>query len=147
MTLLQKLEGGMTCATAKSLVDLGEAFGYLLKDGDIVALRGDLGVGKTTFTKGIAKALGIADSVTSPTFNIMIQYIGMINLMHIDAYRLDDCECLEVWDYVQRPCVIVIEWPERLVELQKNITHDLRITIRKNEKRWIILKMLNKKIL
>ncbi|MDR1367022.1 MAG: tRNA (adenosine(37)-N6)-threonylcarbamoyltransferase complex ATPase subunit type 1 TsaE [Puniceicoccales bacterium] len=147
MALLQELEGGIICATAKGLANLGRAFGRLLKDGDTVALHGDLGVGKTTFTKGIAKALGITDSITSPTFNIMVQHIGTMNLMHIDAYRLDNRECLEVWDYVQRPCVIVIEWPEHLAELQESITHDIRITVRENGKRWITLRTSNKKIL
>jgi tRNA threonylcarbamoyladenosine biosynthesis protein TsaE len=132
---------------AEDLMDLGEAFGKLLGDGDVVALHGDLGVGKTTFVKGIGRALRITDSVTSPTFSIMAQYSGVMNLVHIDAYRLDRPECLEVLDYVQPPYVIVVEWPENLIELQEHITHTIRITVHENGNRWVIWRGLNKKTL
>jgi tRNA threonylcarbamoyladenosine biosynthesis protein TsaE len=147
MTLFEKLERGLTCTTAEKLMDLGEAFGKLLCDGDIVALHGDLGVGKTTFVKGIGRAFRITDSVTSPTFNIMAQYSGVMNLIHIDAYRLDCSECLDVLDYVQPPCVIMVEWPENLIELRENITHTIRITVHENGDRWVIWREVDKKTL
>lgn len=120
-------------------MDLGEAFGRLLCDGDIVALHGDLGVGKTTFTKGMGRAFRITDSVTSPTFNIMAQYSGAMNLIHVDAYRLDRPEDLGIWEYIQHPCVIAVEWPENLVELRESITQDIQIAVLKNEERWVTL--------
>jgi tRNA threonylcarbamoyladenosine biosynthesis protein TsaE len=147
MALIKKLEGGMMCMTAEALVDLGEAFGRLLCDGDIVALHGDLGVGKTTFTKGIGKALRVRDTLTSPTFSIMTQYAGTMNLVHIDAYRLDNRERLDVLDYIQHPYVIVVEWLEHLVELLEYVTHDIRITIRENGGRWVTVAVSDKKIL
>jgi tRNA threonylcarbamoyladenosine biosynthesis protein TsaE len=90
MTLLEKLENGVVCTKAGDRIDLGESFGQVLCDGDIVALHADLGVGKMTFTKGIGKAFQITDVATSTTFNIMAQYYGAMNLIHIDADRLDD---------------------------------------------------------
>jgi tRNA threonylcarbamoyladenosine biosynthesis protein TsaE len=138
MTLFKRLEGGLICRMAEDLMDLGEAFGKLLGDGDVVALHGDLGVGKTTFVKGIGRALRITDSVTSPTFSIMAQYSGVMNLVHIDAYRLDGSEYLEVLDYIRSPYVIVVEWPENLIELRKYITHIIRIVVRENGDRWVI---------
>ncbi|MDR1906992.1 MAG: tRNA (adenosine(37)-N6)-threonylcarbamoyltransferase complex ATPase subunit type 1 TsaE [Puniceicoccales bacterium] len=140
MTLFEKLENGVVCTKAEDLIDLGEAFGQLLCDGDVVALHGDLGVGKTTFTKGIGKAFQITDVITSPTFNIMAQYYGAMNLIHIDAYRLDDHGHLEVLDYIRHPCVIVVEWPENLVELRDNITRDIRIVMRESGERWVTLR-------
>jgi tRNA threonylcarbamoyladenosine biosynthesis protein TsaE len=147
MAPFKKLESGLLCGTAEDLTDLGESFGELLGDGDVVALYGDLGVGKTTFVKGIGRALRVTDSVTSPTFSIMAQYSGVINLVHIDAYRLDGSEYLEVLDYVQPPHVIVAEWPENLVELRERITHTVRITVRENGGRWVIWSGADKKTL
>lgn len=138
MALFKKLESGLICATAENLMDLGEAFGKLLCDGDVVALRGDLGVGKTTFVKGIGRALRVTDSVTSPTFSMMVQYSGVMNLVHIDAYRLGRSEYLDVLDYVEPPYVIVVEWPENLVELRESITHTIQIVAHENGDRWVI---------
>jgi tRNA threonylcarbamoyladenosine biosynthesis protein TsaE len=139
MALLEALGSGIACATAEDLMDLGEAFGGLLGDGDVVALHGNLGVGKTTFTKGIGRALRIADSVTSPTFNIMAQYSGAMHLIHIDAHRLNGPEFLGVWEYAPHPCVVVAEWPENLIELVGNITRDIQIVVRENGERWVTL--------
>jgi tRNA threonylcarbamoyladenosine biosynthesis protein TsaE len=139
MTLLEALVGGVVCLTEKDLVDLGENFGGLLGEGDVVALHGDLGVGKTTFTKGMARAFQIAEPITSPTFNIMAQYSGAMNLMHIDAYRLDGCEYLGIWDYVRCPCVIVVEWVENLLELQESVTQHIQITAQSDGRRCVQL--------
>ncbi|MDR1590594.1 MAG: tRNA (adenosine(37)-N6)-threonylcarbamoyltransferase complex ATPase subunit type 1 TsaE [Puniceicoccales bacterium] len=133
----KKLENGIICRTAEKLIDLGEAFGRLLGDGDIVALHGDLGAGKTTFVKGIGRAFRVTDSVTSPTFSMMAEYSGTMNLVHIDAYRLDNSERLEVLEYIQSPYVIVVEWPESLIELRESITHTIRIVARENGDRWV----------
>jgi tRNA threonylcarbamoyladenosine biosynthesis protein TsaE len=120
-------------------VALGEVFGGLLCDGDIVALHGDLGVGKTTFAKGIARAIGIVEAVTSPTFSIMAQYSGTMNLIHIDAYRLDGRECLGVLEYVRQPWVMVVEWVENQPELRENVTRNVRIAAKSNGERCVYL--------
>ncbi|MBP5404678.1 MAG: tRNA (adenosine(37)-N6)-threonylcarbamoyltransferase complex ATPase subunit type 1 TsaE [Clostridia bacterium] len=92
---------------------VAEAFAARLKGGDIVLLHGDLGAGKTTFTKGIARALGVEDVVTSPTFTIIKEYDGRsLRLYHMDMYRLDgDVTELGIEDYLGRKDgVCVIEW-------------------------------------
>ena len=107
-------------ATTEDLIELGKRFGRELKNGDVVALYGDLGAGKTTFTKGIALALDISEEITSPTFNIISMYDGRMQFVHIDAYRLDGEESIDVLEYVCEPYVIVVEWPQQLPELQMN---------------------------
>ena len=85
-----------------------------LKGKEIILLNGDLGAGKTTFTKGIAKALGITDVVTSPTFTFMKEYNGRLNLYHFDMYRVEEADELYelgLNDYLNMEGgVCVIEW-------------------------------------
>jgi tRNA threonylcarbamoyladenosine biosynthesis protein TsaE len=83
--------------------------------------------------------LKIEEPITSPTFIIVAQYSGKINLIHIDAYRLDGKEYLGILDDVQHPFVIVMEWPENLLELQENITQNIQIMARENGERCIQL--------
>ena len=97
-------------------VKKGKELGSALKAGDIVALYGDLGAGKTAFTRGIAAGLGIKAHVSSPTFTIVNEYPGKIPLFHFDLYRLaDEAELFDIgWhDYLERGGVCVIEWSEK----------------------------------
>lgn len=101
---------------------LGETIGRCLKKGDIIALSGDLGSGKTCFTQGIAKGLDVlaAYNVTSPTFTLMNEYPGRLKLYHLDVYRLSgprDIEEIGYEDYFYGPGVIVIEWAEKVEQL------------------------------
>ncbi len=111
-----------------------------LNGGEIVTLSGDLGTGKTTFTKGLAKALGITQTITSPTFAIMNVYelpepINEIKtLVHIDAYRLESpAEIITVGaeDYLGEPDTLcVIEWPQKIQAVLDNYeTIDLKFSI------------------
>ncbi|MGI6700956.1 MAG: tRNA (adenosine(37)-N6)-threonylcarbamoyltransferase complex ATPase subunit type 1 TsaE [Christensenellales bacterium] len=87
--------------------------GRRLKGGEVLSLLGGLGAGKTTFAKGIAKALDITDTVTSPTFTIMNSYKGRLNLYHYDMYRIqdeDELSELGIRDYLYSGGVSVIEW-------------------------------------
>ena len=88
-----------------------------LKPGDVVCLEGDLGAGKTTFTQGLAAALGVPGRVTSPTFCIVQEHQGTGRLLvHMDLYRLhgeEDVEAIGWEDYLSRGAVMVVEWPER----------------------------------
>ena len=94
--------------------ELAELIASKLSGGEILLLNGDLGAGKTTFTKGLAKALEIDDIITSPTFTIMKEYQGRLNLYHFDMYRIGDAD--EVYelgfdDYLyDENGVAVIEW-------------------------------------
>ncbi len=88
-----------------------ERFGTLLKPKDVLTLEGDLGAGKTTFTKGIAKGLGITRTVNSPTFTIVKEYKGRLPLFHMDVYRLEDSfEDLGFDEYFEGDGVSIVEW-------------------------------------
>lgn len=99
-------------------INIATEFAKTLKQGDIVALSGDLGAGKTAFTKGVARALGAQpDEVASPTFTIVNQYDGDITLYHFDAYRLenvnpDECDWMD--DYFFSDGVCLIEWAKNI---------------------------------
>ena len=109
------------CHTSQETQSLGYRLGQALKGGTAIALTGDLGAGKTTFTQGIARGLGLDEScpVTSPTFNIINEYPGRLRLCHLDLYRLADVEELEYIgfeDLLGDDSVIVVEWPGLLKE-------------------------------
>ncbi|BCB02109.1 tRNA (adenosine(37)-N6)-threonylcarbamoyltransferase complex ATPase subunit type 1 TsaE [Bacillus sp. KH172YL63] len=88
-----------------------ERLGSLLKPGAVLTLKGDLGAGKTTFTKGLAKGLGVTRTVNSPTFTIIKEYRGRLPLYHMDVYRLDDSfEDLGFDEYFEGEGVTVVEW-------------------------------------
>jgi tRNA threonylcarbamoyladenosine biosynthesis protein TsaE len=97
---------------------IGKALGTLLEAGDVVLLSGDLGAGKTQFTKGIAAALGVKEAITSPTFNIMLEHEGADGtvLRHFDLYRLEDESELDDIDYfglLEDDAISVVEWGDK----------------------------------
>ena len=96
---------------------IGEMLGRRLRPGTVVAYRGGLGMGKTAFTRGLARGLGCAGRVTSPTFTIVNEYDGATPLFHFDMYRLDSAdELFDIgWeDYLTRGGVCAVEWSERV---------------------------------
>ena len=102
----------MVTKNEQETIQLGEKLGRLLHRGDVVALKGDLAGGKTTFTKGIGKALDIKEVINSPTFTILKIYKGNETLYHIDAYRLENNEYDLGIDEYEDEGIMVIEWPE-----------------------------------
>ncbi len=110
---------------------LAREFAKELKPGDVVCLEGDLGAGKTTFTQGLASALGVKGRVTSPTFCIVQEHAsgaegGARLLVHMDLYRLhDEDDVLAVgWeDYLERGAILAVEWPERAGSLIPRDAH------------------------
>lgn len=108
-----------TTASAEETVELGKKIGSFLKKGDIIAMQGTLGAGKTTITKGIAQALGINETITSPTFCLISEYEGKMPLYHMDVYRLDGAEDfanLGTEDMLYGEGVSIIEWSEKIME-------------------------------
>lgn len=96
---------------------LGEALAAKLKPGSVIAYTGDLGAGKTAFTRGLARGLGVTARVTSPTFTIVNEYTGRLPLFHFDMYRLSSSEELfDIgWeDYLARGGVCAVEWSENV---------------------------------
>ena len=99
-------------------MEIGKEYAKSLKDGDVVLLYGDLGAGKTAFTKGVALGLGIRANVTSPTYAYMNDYGGV--LYHYDCYRLssgEDAEGLGLTDYFYSDGVCLIEWPDNIADV------------------------------
>ena len=116
----------------EEMMNFGEKLSSLLKPGSLLTLDGELGVGKTTFTKGIGKGLGIKRIINSPTFTIVKVYEGRLTLYHFDAYRLEGHdEELGFEEMFDGDGVCVIEWPEFI----KDILPDERLEIKmiKNE--------------
>ena len=100
--------------------ELGKKIAVALKSGDVVALVGDLGSGKTTFVQGLAEGLGIINYVRSPSFTIVNEYKGKFPLYHIDLYRLDSLDDIThtgIEDFFYTDGVTVIEWAERALPL------------------------------
>ena len=109
----------VSSSTAETIA-LGEKCGELLAAGDVLVLTGDLGAGKTQFTKGIARGMGITADVTSPTFTIEMVYEGgMMPLYHFDLYRLNDSGQLDdigLFDAMESDGPTVIEWGEQFAD-------------------------------
>ena len=99
---------------------VGAALGKLLQPGTVIAYRGDLGAGKTAFTRGLANGLGAGDMVTSPTYTIVNEYLsGRLPLFHFDMYRLRSAD--DLWDigwedYLERGGICAVEWSENVVD-------------------------------
>lgn len=107
-------------SSAKRTEAVGAAVGELVKPGDVIALTGDLGAGKTTLIRGLARTLAVTTPVTSPTFTLVHEYEGPVPLIHIDAYRLtrlQEVHDLGFDDYLDGRAVVVIEWADLLEPL------------------------------
>jgi tRNA threonylcarbamoyladenosine biosynthesis protein TsaE len=111
---------------------IGEIIGSLLERGDIVAMMGELGAGKTCLTQGIARGIGVPDSyrVTSPTFTLINEYPGRMPLFHLDTYRLagsQDLADMGYEEYFFSDGVVVIEWAEKIKDILPEGSIVLRI--------------------
>ncbi len=111
-------------ASPKETEAVAEALGKFLKPGTVVAFEGDLGAGKTAFTRGLARGLGATDTVTSPTYTIVNEYLsGRMPLFHFDMYRLSSSD--DLWDigwedYLDRGGVCAVEWSENVADALGN---------------------------
>lgn len=121
---------------------IGEKLGKGLKPGDVLALIGDLGSGKTVLTKGIAKGLGVKDTryVNSPTFVIIKEYEGKIPLYHFDIYRLNRytlVDDIQFEEYFYGDGVTVVEWADKIPELLPKKRMEIRLSVAGETKRDI----------
>jgi tRNA threonylcarbamoyladenosine biosynthesis protein TsaE len=111
---------------------VGAALGNILTPGTVLAYRGDLGAGKTAFTRGLARGLGYAEPVTSPTYTIVNEYLGgRLPLFHFDMYRLASSD--DLWDigwddYLERGGICAVEWSENVDDAIENAVY---VTIHK----------------
>lgn len=136
------LRDGIVTASADEAHTVAAAFAATLPADVVLALHGNLGVGKTTFVQGLARGFGLAGHVTSPTFNIYTVHRGPARtLVHLDAYRLENAHQLEellLEDFLVSPWCLAVEWPEKVaawlppgaLHLDLGILPDERHTIR-----------------
>ncbi len=132
MNIWQELEQGAVVASADEMHALARRLGEALPAEAILALSGDLGVGKTTFVQGLAEAFGIRERVTSPTFTLYNLHRGRRTLVHLDAYRLEAPEQVEdllLEDFLVAPYCLAVEWPERIAGWLPPGTIRLRLSI------------------
>lgn len=132
----------ITTTSVEETIDFGEKLARAFRGGEIVALSGELGAGKTQFVKGIGKGLGIKREIFSPTFVVTQLYsTGRLPLIHMDLYRLDSFESLEDmgwYDFLDMNGVIVIEWAEKIREfLPAEDTIFMELAVAEDDKREI----------
>lgn len=124
-------------------IQTAQKLGTLLKAGDIIAYKGGLGAGKTTFTRGLAIGLGLNDDVTSPTFALVNEYCGEnLNIYHFDMYRIEtegDLESSGFYDYDFKNNIAVIEWSENISDFLPKNTIYITINTLDELKREIII--------
>lgn len=120
LNICDRLRAGVETSSAEETRQLAADFAQAIPEDTVVALHGDLGVGKTTFVQGLASGLRIHDPVTSPTFNLFSLYQGeSCRLLHVDAYRLENAaqvDALLLEDFMITPWIAAIEWPERIAD-------------------------------
>lgn len=116
----------------------------LLKRGDVILFTGEMGAGKTAFTKGLGDFFEVTEQVTSPTFALVHEYSGKISVFHFDLYRIssyDDLYAVGFFDYLDRDGIIAAEWSENIPGLEDELDNVIKISITKlgeNSRRIVI---------
>lgn len=141
------MEYTVTVNSPEETIAFAEKVGKLVRGGDVIAYRGGLGAGKTTFTRGLAIGMGLPDEVSSPTFALVNEYRGNLTLYHFDMYRILNEEALETtgfYDYMGNDCVIAAEWSENIddclpdntiyIEIERISDESRLITVRGDER-------------
>ncbi len=123
----------ITSSEEETLAAAGEVASRL-RAGDIILYKGEMGAGKTAFTRGIARYFGVEDSVSSPTFALVNEYDGDIPIFHFDLYRIDgydDLYAIGFFDYLDRGGIIAAEWSENVPGLAEELGGVIEIQIDK----------------
>lgn len=133
---INALEKGLTTASAKQTEQIAYALAPLIPANQILAFHGELGVGKTTFIRALAKSWGIKEHLTSPTYNLYKIYQSSNRcLIHLDAYRLEKgagFESLMIDDFLHDPWCLAIEWPEKIEDSMLSSAWHFYLTIEKS---------------
>ena len=140
--LINHLTAGICSKSTAETAAVGTQLGAILPVDSVLALHGDLGVGKTTLVRGLASVWGIKKPITSPTFNLYAIYNGDRQLVHFDAYRLScsaDLDALMIEDFLLSPWCLAVEWPERIPEALPEDTWHLSLTINADQTHTISL--------
>jgi tRNA threonylcarbamoyladenosine biosynthesis protein TsaE len=136
-----------TTSSEKETIELANNYSQKLRGGEIIGLIGELGAGKTVFTKGLAKGLGIKKHITSPTFILMNVYevrnkkSEVKNFVHIDAYRInkpEELNAIGIQDYFNRDdCIVVIEWADKIKKILPKRTRFIKLQHQEKKQRLI----------
>ena len=139
-----ELKAGVTTHSAEEMRGLATRLACALPTDTVLALHGDLGVGKTTFVQGLAQGLGISEPVTSPTFNLYTLHQGPSGrLLHLDAYRLETAaqvDALMLEDFLVSPWIVAVDWPERIPEWLPDEAWHLDLSITADEAHTVQLR-------
>jgi tRNA threonylcarbamoyladenosine biosynthesis protein TsaE len=134
-------EARLITDSAEQTRQLGERLASFLSAGALLTLSGQLGAGKTTFTQGLAKGLGVSRKVTSPTFTILKIYQGRLPLYHIDAYRLEGLDQdLGFEEYIGGDGVCVIEWSNFIADMLPQECIDIEFSINDDDSRTLVIR-------
>ena len=134
------MEYKITTRSEKETFELAQNFESEKFPNMVICLNGELGSGKTIFTKGIAIALGIKDTITSPTFTIIKEYEGELPLYHMDVYRLDGAtDGVGIEEYFTKNGVVVIEWANTITDILPKERLDIKFVATDENKRVLIL--------
>lgn len=140
------MEYKITTHNERETIELAQNFESEKFPNMIICLDGELGSGKTVFTKGIANALGIQESITSPTFTIIKEYEGELPLYHMDVYRLNgDVDGTGIEEYFTKGGVVVIEWADMVKDILPKERLEIKFRVAGENKRVLILKPYGQK--
>ncbi len=131
-----------TTETAAETEAVGEEIAALLTGGTVLAMYGDLGAGKTTFVRGLARGMGLDAEVSSPTFALVHEYGGEPPLVHFDMYRVtgwDDLYSTGYYDYLDAGAILAVEWSENIAAALPDTAWKLDLSALSDQKRRIVL--------
>lgn len=141
--LIEALRKGFRSQSAEETESIAAQLATTVPADSVIALHGDLGAGKTTFVRGLARAWGISEAVTSPTFNLYTIYKGERQLIHLDAYRMEsgaNLDALMIEDFLQSPWCFAVEWPERIPDALPEDSLHLELSINEDQSHQIKLR-------
>lgn len=141
--VIEALRKGLRSQSAEETESIAAQLASTVPADSVIALHGDLGAGKTTFVRGLARTWGISEAVTSPTFNLYTIYKGERQLIHLDAYRLEsgsDLDALMIEDFLQSPWCFAVEWPERIPDALPEDALHLELSINEDQSHQIKLR-------
>ena len=134
------MEYKLNLRSVKETIELAQNFESEKFPNMIICLNGELGSGKTLFTKAFANALGVKESVTSPTFNIIKEYDGELPLYHMDVYRLEgNSDDAMIEEYFNKGGVVIIEWADTIKDILPKERLDIKIKVLDENKRVLVI--------
>ena len=147
MILVIKVEYKITSYNEKETIELAENLESVKFPNMVICLKGNLGSGKTVFTKGFASALGITDVITSPTFNIVKEYYsGQLPLFHMDVYRIDETDVeIDFHEYFVKKGISIIEWADMISDELPDERLEISFKIINEDTRMLVIKPFGKK--